>query len=175
MTPQGPAVPSSVTVMSVVLVFMEKGGCEGWKSPSHVESTGDQALFSVHCPAGVNSGCPAYLYAAPTCPSSQPDPSPSPGAPHSASSTSLHSEHPHSSAWAASRPEGLHQRSCSVSSTDQWSEAAALPTSVQHPGEWLLSPSTSSGICPDAQEPGGLMGRAQQNPSGLVPGTVMQG
>ncbi|KAM7121740.1 arf-GAP with GTPase, ANK repeat and PH domain-containing protein 3 isoform 3-T3 [Molossus nigricans] len=39
------------------------------------------------------------------------------GAPHSASSP----------AWAGPRPEGLHQRSCSVSSADQWSEAAALP------------------------------------------------
>ncbi|ELK27533.1 Arf-GAP with GTPase, ANK repeat and PH domain-containing protein 3 [Myotis davidii] len=39
------------------------------------------------------------------------------GAPHSASSP----------AWAGLRPEGLHQRSCSVSSADQWSEAAALP------------------------------------------------
>ncbi|XP_036211964.1 arf-GAP with GTPase, ANK repeat and PH domain-containing protein 3 isoform X1 [Myotis myotis] len=44
-------------------------------------------------------------------------PFPSPGAPHSASSP----------AWAGLRPEGLHQRSCSVSSADQWSEAAALP------------------------------------------------
>uniref|UniRef100_A0A5G2R680 Arf-GAP with GTPase, ANK repeat and PH domain-containing protein 3 n=1 Tax=Sus scrofa TaxID=9823 RepID=A0A5G2R680_PIG len=39
------------------------------------------------------------------------------GAPHSASSP----------AWAGPRPEGLHQRSCSISSADQWSEAAALP------------------------------------------------
>uniref|UniRef100_A0A8C3YNN9 Arf-GAP with GTPase, ANK repeat and PH domain-containing protein 3 n=1 Tax=Catagonus wagneri TaxID=51154 RepID=A0A8C3YNN9_9CETA len=36
--------------------------------------------------------------------------------------------HPASSpAWAGPRPEGLHQRSCSISSADQWSEAAALP------------------------------------------------
>uniref|UniRef100_G1P606 Arf-GAP with GTPase, ANK repeat and PH domain-containing protein 3 n=1 Tax=Myotis lucifugus TaxID=59463 RepID=G1P606_MYOLU len=42
------------------------------------------------------------------------------GAPHSASSP----------AWAGLRPEGLHQRSCSVSSADQWSEAAALPPVV---------------------------------------------
>ncbi|XP_060229805.1 arf-GAP with GTPase, ANK repeat and PH domain-containing protein 3 isoform X2 [Meriones unguiculatus] len=56
------------------------------------------------------------------------------GAPYSASSTSLHSERPHSSsAWAGVRPEGLHQRSCSVSSADHWSEAAALPASLQHP------------------------------------------
>uniref|UniRef100_A0A8D1YAK8 Arf-GAP with GTPase, ANK repeat and PH domain-containing protein 3 n=1 Tax=Sus scrofa TaxID=9823 RepID=A0A8D1YAK8_PIG len=39
------------------------------------------------------------------------------GAPHSASSP----------AWAGPRPEGLHQCSCSISSADQWSEAAALP------------------------------------------------
>lgn len=84
-----------------------------------------------------------------TRPSSQPDPSPPPGRPHSASSASLHSERPHRSAWAGSRPEGLHQRSCSISSTDQWSAAAALPASVQRPGEWWaahLLP-TSSGIC----------------------------
>ncbi|XP_062955376.1 arf-GAP with GTPase, ANK repeat and PH domain-containing protein 3 isoform X8 [Cynocephalus volans] len=57
------------------------------------------------------------------------------GAPHSASSTSLHSEQRplSSSAWAGPRPEGLHQRSCSVSSADQWSEAAALPPGTQHP------------------------------------------
>ncbi|XP_012661972.1 arf-GAP with GTPase, ANK repeat and PH domain-containing protein 3 isoform X1 [Otolemur garnettii] len=57
------------------------------------------------------------------------------GAPHSASSASLHSERPlSSSAWGdPSGAEGLHQRSCSVSSTDQWSEAAALPPGVQHP------------------------------------------
>nr|XP_010338788.2 arf-GAP with GTPase, ANK repeat and PH domain-containing protein 3 isoform X1 [Saimiri boliviensis boliviensis] len=56
------------------------------------------------------------------------------GAPHSASSASLHSERPlSSSAWAGPRPEGLHQRSCSVSSADQWSEATALPPGVQHP------------------------------------------
>uniref|UniRef100_A0A8C2VEC4 Arf-GAP with GTPase, ANK repeat and PH domain-containing protein 3 n=1 Tax=Chinchilla lanigera TaxID=34839 RepID=A0A8C2VEC4_CHILA len=44
------------------------------------------------------------------------------GAPHSASSASLHSDHtPGSSAWAGPGPEGPHQRSCSVSSADQWS------------------------------------------------------
>ncbi|XP_037691734.1 arf-GAP with GTPase, ANK repeat and PH domain-containing protein 3 isoform X3 [Choloepus didactylus] len=56
------------------------------------------------------------------------------GAPHSASSTSLHSDRSlSSSALAGPRPEGLHQRSCSVSSADQWSEAAALPPGIQHP------------------------------------------
>ncbi|XP_072820268.1 arf-GAP with GTPase, ANK repeat and PH domain-containing protein 3 isoform X7 [Vicugna pacos] len=51
-----------------------------------------------------------------------------PGAPHSASSP----------AWAGQRPEGLHQRSCSVSSTDQWSEAAAL-SPASGPAEVLSS------------------------------------
>ncbi|XP_031795286.1 arf-GAP with GTPase, ANK repeat and PH domain-containing protein 3 isoform X2 [Sarcophilus harrisii] len=56
------------------------------------------------------------------------------GAPHSASSTSLHSDRSlSSSALAGPRPDGLHQRSCSVSSADQWSEAAALPPGIQHP------------------------------------------
>nr|XP_031529609.1 arf-GAP with GTPase, ANK repeat and PH domain-containing protein 3 isoform X1 [Vicugna pacos] len=51
-----------------------------------------------------------------------------PGAPYSASSP----------AWAGQRPEGLHQRSCSVSSTDQWSEAAAL-SPASGPAEVLSS------------------------------------
>uniref|UniRef100_A0A287D6T9 Arf-GAP with GTPase, ANK repeat and PH domain-containing protein 3 n=1 Tax=Ictidomys tridecemlineatus TaxID=43179 RepID=A0A287D6T9_ICTTR len=56
------------------------------------------------------------------------------GAPHSASSTSLHSsERPlGSSAWAGLHPQGQHQHSCSLSSTDRWREATALP-STQHP------------------------------------------
>ncbi|XP_007469885.1 PREDICTED: arf-GAP with GTPase, ANK repeat and PH domain-containing protein 3-like isoform X4 [Lipotes vexillifer] len=51
-----------------------------------------------------------------------------------------------SPAWAGPRPEGLHQRSCSVSSADQWSEAAALP-----PGPVLapaLSPHFSTSPSP---------------------------
>ncbi|XP_020031955.2 arf-GAP with GTPase, ANK repeat and PH domain-containing protein 3 isoform X1 [Castor canadensis] len=56
------------------------------------------------------------------------------GAPHSTSSASLHSDRPlSSSVWAGPHPEGLHQRSCSVSSADQWSEVAALPPGVQLP------------------------------------------
>ncbi|XP_012517553.1 PREDICTED: arf-GAP with GTPase, ANK repeat and PH domain-containing protein 3 isoform X1 [Propithecus coquereli] len=56
------------------------------------------------------------------------------GAPHLASSASLHSERPLSSAaWAGPRTEGLPQRSCSVSSADQWTEAAVLPSGTQHP------------------------------------------
>uniref|UniRef100_A0A8C4KX11 Arf-GAP with GTPase, ANK repeat and PH domain-containing protein 3 n=1 Tax=Equus asinus TaxID=9793 RepID=A0A8C4KX11_EQUAS len=50
------------------------------------------------------------------------------GAPHSASSP----------AWAGPRPEGLHQRSCSVSSADQWSEAATLAP-ASGPAEVLSS------------------------------------
>ncbi|XP_029777176.1 arf-GAP with GTPase, ANK repeat and PH domain-containing protein 3 isoform X1 [Suricata suricatta] len=48
------------------------------------------------------------------------------GAPYTASSP----------AWAGPRPEGLHQRSCSVSSADQWSEA--LPP-ASGPAEVLSS------------------------------------
>ncbi|XP_075406350.1 arf-GAP with GTPase, ANK repeat and PH domain-containing protein 3 isoform X1 [Tenrec ecaudatus] len=56
------------------------------------------------------------------------------GAPHSASSTCLHSDRPlGASALAGPRPEGLPQRSCSVSSADQWSEATALPLGTPHP------------------------------------------
>ncbi|XP_006873743.1 PREDICTED: arf-GAP with GTPase, ANK repeat and PH domain-containing protein 3-like isoform X2 [Chrysochloris asiatica] len=51
------------------------------------------------------------------------------GAPHSASSTCLHSDRP----LAGPRPEGLPQRSCSVSSADQWSEASSLPLGTSHP------------------------------------------
>ncbi|XP_060040329.1 arf-GAP with GTPase, ANK repeat and PH domain-containing protein 3 isoform X1 [Erinaceus europaeus] len=50
------------------------------------------------------------------------------GAPHSSSSP----------AWAGPRPEGLHQRSCSVSSADQWSEAAALPPEAEESFEFVV-------------------------------------
>ncbi|KAM4874729.1 arf-GAP with GTPase, ANK repeat and PH domain-containing protein 3 isoform 4-T4 [Thomomys bottae] len=67
------------------------------------------------------------------------------GAPHSASSSSLHSERPlGSTAWATPRVEGLHQRSCSVSSADQWSEAAALPPGVQLPASGTAEVLSSS-------------------------------
>ncbi|CAI9160871.1 unnamed protein product [Rangifer tarandus platyrhynchus] len=47
--------------------------------------------------------------------------------------------HPASSpAWASPRPEGLHQRACSVSSADPWTEAAALPP-ASGPAEVLSS------------------------------------
>ncbi|KAM9186184.1 arf-GAP with GTPase, ANK repeat and PH domain-containing protein 3 isoform 3-T3 [Dugong dugon] len=56
------------------------------------------------------------------------------GAPHSASSTCLHSDRPlGSSALVGPRSEGLPQRSCSVSSADQWSEATSLPLGTPHP------------------------------------------
>lgn len=83
---------------------------------------------------------------------SQSDPYPPPGAPHSTSSASLHSDRPlSSSVWAGPHPEGLHQRSCSVSSADQWSEVAALPPGVQLPGEWC---SASSGSWLNSREEG---------------------
>ncbi|XP_066897933.1 arf-GAP with GTPase, ANK repeat and PH domain-containing protein 3 isoform X6 [Kogia breviceps] len=50
------------------------------------------------------------------------------GAPHSASSP----------AWAGPRPEGLHQRSCSVSSADQWSEASALSPEAEESFEFVV-------------------------------------
>ncbi|XP_070644524.1 arf-GAP with GTPase, ANK repeat and PH domain-containing protein 3 isoform X3 [Bos indicus] len=43
-----------------------------------------------------------------------------------------------SPAWAGPRPEGLHQRACSVSSADPWTEAAALPP-ASGPAEVLSS------------------------------------
>ncbi|XP_007948337.1 arf-GAP with GTPase, ANK repeat and PH domain-containing protein 3 [Orycteropus afer afer] len=56
------------------------------------------------------------------------------GAPHSASSTCLHSDRPlGNSALVGPRTEGLPQRSCSVSSADQWSEATSLPLGTPHP------------------------------------------
>lgn len=58
------------------------------------------------------------------------------GAPHSASSTSLHSERSSGHlAGLSVKPEGLHQRSYSVSSADQWSEAVATPSGTPNPGE----------------------------------------
>ncbi|XP_028934284.1 arf-GAP with GTPase, ANK repeat and PH domain-containing protein 3 [Ornithorhynchus anatinus] len=57
------------------------------------------------------------------------------GAPHSASSTSLHSDRSlggSALAGPGARADGLHQRSCSVSSADQWSDATALgPAATQ--------------------------------------------
>ncbi|XP_042669014.1 arf-GAP with GTPase, ANK repeat and PH domain-containing protein 3 isoform X1 [Centrocercus urophasianus] len=58
------------------------------------------------------------------------------GAPHSSSSTSLHSERSVSGinlVGFSSKPDGMHQRSYSVSSADQWSEAVALPGACPNP------------------------------------------
>uniref|UniRef100_A0A669R0D4 ArfGAP with GTPase domain, ankyrin repeat and PH domain 3 n=1 Tax=Phasianus colchicus TaxID=9054 RepID=A0A669R0D4_PHACC len=58
------------------------------------------------------------------------------GAPHSSSSTSLHSERSVSGinlVGFSSKPDGMHQRSYSVSSADQWSEAMALPGACPNP------------------------------------------
>ncbi|XP_021237790.1 arf-GAP with GTPase, ANK repeat and PH domain-containing protein 3 isoform X2 [Numida meleagris] len=58
------------------------------------------------------------------------------GAPHSTSSTSLHSERSVSGinlVGFSSKPDGMHQRSYSVSSADQWSEAVALPGACPNP------------------------------------------
>lgn len=60
------------------------------------------------------------------------------GAPHSTSSTSLHSERSISGinlVGFSSKPDGMHQRSYSVSSADQWNEAVAIPGSCPNPCE----------------------------------------
>ncbi|XP_060103862.1 arf-GAP with GTPase, ANK repeat and PH domain-containing protein 3-like isoform X4 [Heteronotia binoei] len=85
-------------------------------------------------------------------------------APHSASSTSLHSER--SSGNLASfgggggggKAEGLHQRSYSVSSADQWSEAVAAPGGAPNPANGppdslTSSPNMSSGASPKVEPP----------------------
>lgn len=60
------------------------------------------------------------------------------GASHSTSSTSLHSERSVSGinlVGFSSKPDGMHQRSYSVSSADQWNEAVAIPGSCPNPCE----------------------------------------
>lgn len=70
---------------------------------------------------------------------------PPPGTPHPAGSP----------AWAGPRPEGLHQRACSVSSADPWTEAAALPPGMQDP----VRPGGKRGSPPPPQNsPPGLSG-----------------
>ncbi|XP_044278458.1 arf-GAP with GTPase, ANK repeat and PH domain-containing protein 3 isoform X2 [Varanus komodoensis] len=97
-------------------------------------------------------------------------PSPSgPGAPHSASSTSLHSERSGSGTnllGCSGKPEGggggggggLHQRSYSVSSADQWSEAVVIPSSAPTPANGTAdslssSPNVSSTASPKLEPP----------------------
>ncbi|XP_061441619.1 arf-GAP with GTPase, ANK repeat and PH domain-containing protein 3 isoform X2 [Rhineura floridana] len=86
-------------------------------------------------------------------------------APHSASSTSLHSERSGSGTnlvGFSTKPEGgsggMHQRSYSVSSADQWSEAVALPSSVPNPANGTTdsltsSPNVSSTASPKPEPP----------------------
>ncbi|KAL8164756.1 UNVERIFIED_CONTAM: Arf-GAP with GTPase, ANK repeat and PH domain-containing protein 3, partial [Gekko kuhli] len=84
-------------------------------------------------------------------------------APHSASSTSLHSERSSGNLMGfGMKPDGLHQRSYSVSSADQWSEAVAAPSSssstppnpANGPTDSLTSsPNMSSGASPKAEPP----------------------
>ena len=91
------------------------------------------ASFFCQCPAGISqalslgscafrTACGPPFSRGPS-PSDPSPPPPPPGTPHPASSP----------AWAGSRPEGLHQRACSVSSADPWTEAAALPPGTQDP------------------------------------------
>ncbi|KAM9303886.1 arf-GAP with GTPase, ANK repeat and PH domain-containing protein 3-like [Morus bassanus] len=64
------------------------------------------------------------------------------GAPHSTSSTSLHSERSISGinlVGFSSKPDGMHQRSYSVSSADQWNEAVAIPGSCPNPLQSMYS------------------------------------
>uniref|UniRef100_A0A8C8EF80 ArfGAP with GTPase domain, ankyrin repeat and PH domain 3 n=1 Tax=Otus sunia TaxID=257818 RepID=A0A8C8EF80_9STRI len=61
-------------------------------------------------------------------------------APHSTSSTSLHSERSISGinlVGFSSKPDGMHQRSYSVSSADQWNEAVAIPE-PDEPFEFII-------------------------------------
>uniref|UniRef100_A0A8C0ZDM6 Arf-GAP with GTPase, ANK repeat and PH domain-containing protein 3 n=1 Tax=Cyanistes caeruleus TaxID=156563 RepID=A0A8C0ZDM6_CYACU len=76
------------------------------------------------------------------------------GAPHSTSSTSLHSERSISGinlVGFSSKPDGMHQRSYSVSSADQWNEAVAIPGSCPNPGD--SSPNISSAASPKLEPP----------------------
>uniref|UniRef100_A0A663M085 Arf-GAP with GTPase, ANK repeat and PH domain-containing protein 3 n=1 Tax=Athene cunicularia TaxID=194338 RepID=A0A663M085_ATHCN len=76
------------------------------------------------------------------------------GAPHSTSSTSLHSERSISGinlVGFSSKPDGMHQRSYSVSSADQWNEAVAIPGSCPNPCN--SSPNISSAASPKLEPP----------------------
>ncbi|NWU69762.1 AGAP3 protein, partial [Pterocles burchelli] len=83
------------------------------------------------------------------------------GAPHSASSTSLHSERSISGinlVGFSSKPDGMHQRSYSVSSADQWNEAVAIPGSCPNPSNGTAdslssSPNISSAASPKLEPP----------------------
>ncbi|KAM6452018.1 arf-GAP with GTPase, ANK repeat and PH domain-containing protein 3 isoform 4-T4 [Liasis olivaceus] len=85
------------------------------------------------------------------------------GAPHSASSTSLHSERSGSGTNLGGfslKPEGsgIHQRSYSVSSADQWSEAVVIPSGTPNPANGASdslssSPNVSSTASPKLEPP----------------------
>ncbi|XP_068789973.1 arf-GAP with GTPase, ANK repeat and PH domain-containing protein 3 [Struthio camelus] len=83
------------------------------------------------------------------------------GAPHSTSSTSLHSERSISGinlVGFSSKPDGMHQRSYSVSSADQWNEAVAIPSSCPNPSNGTAdslssSPNISSAASPKLEPP----------------------
>nr|XP_023671297.1 arf-GAP with GTPase, ANK repeat and PH domain-containing protein 3-like [Paramormyrops kingsleyae] len=79
------------------------------------------------------------------------------GAPHSNSSTSLQSDRSASGmnlVGFGSKPDGLHQRSFSVSSADQWSEAAGSTGATNGPAESLsTSPNVSSATSPKLEPP----------------------
>ncbi|KAM9199111.1 arf-GAP with GTPase, ANK repeat and PH domain-containing protein 3 isoform 1-T1 [Mergus octosetaceus] len=83
------------------------------------------------------------------------------GAPHSTSSTSLHSERSISGinlVGFSSKPDGMHQRSYSVSSADQWNEAVAIPGSCPNPSNGTAdslssSPNISNAASPKLEPP----------------------
>ncbi|XP_064361599.1 arf-GAP with GTPase, ANK repeat and PH domain-containing protein 3-like [Dromaius novaehollandiae] len=83
------------------------------------------------------------------------------GAPHSASSTSLHSERSLSGinlVGFSSKPDGMHQRSYSVSSADQWNEAVAVPSGCPNPPNGTAdslssSPNVSNAASPKLEPP----------------------
>lgn len=146
-------------------VCRERGECEvsGWPSPppwfsgkpGTVLGEPRSTSFFCQCPAGISQalslgscafrtacGPPFSRGPSPSDPSPQPPP---PGTPHPAGSP----------AWAGPRPEGLHQRACSVSSADPWTEAAALPPGMQDP----VRPGGKRGSPPPPQNsPPGLSG-----------------
>ncbi|XP_053116341.1 arf-GAP with GTPase, ANK repeat and PH domain-containing protein 3 isoform X1 [Hemicordylus capensis] len=87
-------------------------------------------------------------------------------APHSASSTSLHSERSGSGTTLVGFSikaeggggSGMHQRSYSVSSADQWNEAVVIPSSVPNPANSAAdslssSPNVSSTASPKLDPP----------------------
>ncbi|XP_039379564.1 arf-GAP with GTPase, ANK repeat and PH domain-containing protein 3 isoform X2 [Mauremys reevesii] len=80
------------------------------------------------------------------------------GAPHSTSSTSLHSERSINLVGFSSKPDGLHQRSYSVSSADQWNEAVVIPGSCPNPPNGTAdalssSPNMSNAASPKLEPP----------------------